>query len=304
MDPSATAVAERDAAYTHLRELLRTWTAAGRKTTTAGITSALKQSAVLDLVRLGFRSNAEFWEEAERRELVTRHRLDNGHWYVTMPGEPVPTDFATKQHAAPPTEDPSLAKFRGEVWSAFVDWDTEYRRFWDRKSRRAFFVPAVKGWIPSASDADRTRFIEVAPITMDIQIDWMKRFARASDMHDAVALLRALDADSPPGAFRRALETTGLLGAWRATLRSEVRAFVAGWASTHGVDMSELTEPQNARPKATPEPRAPKPNLKTTLSSPTSGNDDLRARVHRVVDVMSEDDLRELPLRGEHLLGL
>lgn len=296
----------RDRSFGALISLMKSWSETGRKTTTAGVTSALKQAGDLDLTALGFESNLEFWAAAEERGLVRRSRLANGHWYATLPGETPPQE---PSRSAPSLDQiGEVWKLRDPVWDAFVDWTDEYRRFWDLRARRLYLVPNLAGWVPTQIDS---RFVEIKPVTMATQIGWMTEFANSQDSEVKDVLLASLMPDAPRGAYRRALIQTQRLSAWRTLLRLRVAEQVLRWVVANDVDFTHLTERLVPRaPRNTPAPapggseRAASSTARGTHDEQPDERSDLRSLVHRVVDQMNEDDLKSLPLRGEHLLGL
>lgn len=296
--------AERQQVFTALTNLLLDWRANDRKTTTAGVTSALIKSGSLDLERLGFPSNAAFWEAAEEVGVIHRERLETGHWLVLLPGE----SFAGLPSASPSDTRATLVergvRLRSDLWAAFVDWDTDYRRFWDRDHRRVFFSPAAPGWVPPFLGS---RFIEIAPALQGTQIEWMKSFAELKPEEPRKRLIESLQADAPRGAFSKVLLATGFQFEWHNTLRSRIVERATNWARDAEIDIESIFEPARAAGSISASRPAQATGARTTGSrSRVSLGDQtpkLRAKVHRAVEVMTWDDLSNIPLRGEHLLG-
>lgn len=295
---------QREQAFAKLTALLRDWRVDGRKTTTAGVTSDLIRTGSLDLERLGMASNVEFWDAAEQAGVIRRERLATGHWLVLLPDETLDAVLSAidqpRSRVAPVD---ARMRLRGDLWSAFVDWDRDYRRFWDRDNGRAFFCPTIQGWIP---DDLFPRFIEITPALQETQLEWMTDFANSRPEESRKLLIEALDADAPRGAFRRALSATGLQSQWRQVLRDRIIEVATEWARAAEIDFASILEPireTDSIQRASSRHDAKEPPSRPRRSS-VSYETELRSRVHRAVDAMTWNDLANIPLRGEHLLGL
>ena len=301
-------VADRERVFETLREIVAEWRAAGRKTTTAGITSVLVSRHLLDTEALGFSSHQDFWEAAERAGVARRERLPNGHWFVLLPGEDLPNDVLTPN---PPVRGrASLGERRlpPDLWAALVEWDSRYRRFWDRENRRAFFVPSAPGWVPT--DLDESLYAEIQPVTREIQLDWMREFAAQQSGSVGEALTTALSVDAPIGAFRRALESEGLLDSWRRKLRDRVFDRATSWAESHNVSITWMVERDHPvrdlsqRRRVTGADDAPTSASAVTAAQSTVAAESVRRLVLRAVESMAIDELYSLPLRAHHFLDI
>src|SRR3954447_18682678 len=98
--------ARRAEAFAVARDIVTEWRASGRRSTTAGITSKMKQLGMLNLEMLGLAANKEFWEHATASGLVKVEQQANGHWFVLLPGEQL-SDFDVQ--LKPEAEPASLA---------------------------------------------------------------------------------------------------------------------------------------------------------------------------------------------------
>lgn len=317
-----------DEAYAALGEVLRGWRAAGRVTTTAGVGAELKNRG-LDVGQLGLPSLKEFWELADQRGVVCRHRQANGHWLLLLPGEPrrdatvagvsrsqaaVSSESGADRPTSPMVQDNrwrhALPRLKPLVWRAFVDWDEGYRRFWDRAASRPFMVPTA--WVPA--EIDPRVFLTIDPVTQATQLDWMRAFAAGKEGALQRGLEDALGSSAPVGAFRRVLDLDGSARDWHVTLAQHVGDVVAAWGEKHDIPRQQLFEP--GRPKPPPpydvegarrsQPSmSPRPSVAATCPADARGTgavEDLRGRVHRAVDAMPYDELATLPVRAWHLL--
>ncbi|CEH10539.1 Protein of unknown function [Propionibacterium freudenreichii] len=294
--------APREAALKLAVEVVSAWRRDGRVTTTAGLSSALKQSGI-EPKSLGFPAFKDFWQFAEERKMIFRHRAPSGHWLIMLPGEDAPDpDAIPTRVASPRTLDPAKVRLKAVVWRAFVVWDEAYARFWDRETAEAFMVPSA--WVPS--QVDDTRYLRFEPITQATQIAWMREFAETHDGVNKQELLEALEDNAPLGAFRKALSASGSLRDWHATLTLRVAKTVLLWCQQSGVPETELVEPTRRKtsqpvPSSVSDPYDVAPSERTH-DARSNLEAELRAAVHRAVDQMSLDELAALPVRACHLV--
>jgi hypothetical protein len=290
----------------------------------------MKQRGMLDLETLGMGANKEFWEQATASGLVHVEQQANGHWLVLLPGEKLSDfDVQLKTEADPTVvaHDMEL-RLKSDVWTSFVDWNTAFRRFWDRSHGRAFMVPASPGWVPQ--EIDPSRFTEIQPALNDAQIAWMRSFADSCGEPDRTALHISLAEHAPRGAFRRELHDRGLSRSWRDTLRAHILDEAVRWAQASEIEVSSIMENRHrdtdggiARPTTNqhlarlaptatlvasspmpvpePEARARSTNDKSNIQN-RDRVDVLRQKLHRVIDLMSWEELGQLPIRAEYLL--
>ena len=315
VDPSLLA-AQRKQAFELLAQIVRDWRQAGRKTTSAGVKSAMKaESAGFDEKALGYADFASFLNAAHSENYVDTFRQPNGHWMITLPGETRPE--ADGDPSSPqPRRSAEILRLRPEVWGAVVDWRTQHRRLWDTQEQRAFSYPVDADGRP-AWEGEPSRFHELSAVTQEQQIAWMRSFAEGFPSPQREVLSGALAPGNQVGTFRRALESLSLQSRWRDELHQRVFAHVMQWAEANSVPAAALTvRPLPVRrtgngsshgggrtlPTATPrfaDPRAPR-------SDYGGGGDavaELRARLHLIIDRMPLDELASLPIRAENLLS-
>jgi hypothetical protein len=328
-DDSPTGVA---ATFAAVGRVVREWRNSGRTTTTAGVKSALQREIPggFDETSLGFADFRSFLRGGATAGYFHLEKLPTGHWLILLPGETLAQALAAREEvravrnqeatevgvalpsaeASPARNAPASGAFptalaesqrlRADVWSAFVDWRTAHRRLWDRRVGRAFAYPVNGDGRPSW-EAEPARFAAIAPANEAVQINWMREWAATLPTPDRDKVSQALQDDAPRGEFRRQLSSLGLLADWRAELQRRVTQFVAQWATQHEVSLTELID-QRSRPRE--QSRAGSPPEPPPPSDPGERSDVawLRAKLHRIIDLMPLSELVELEIPAQYLL--
>ncbi|MDP9983608.1 hypothetical protein J2W14_003029 [Pseudarthrobacter oxydans] len=215
-----------------------------------------------------------------------RFRLEiiDGHPRITRPSmSPVGAQSGAVQ-----------GRLRADVWSTFITWDTG-KRYWDRRRRRAIFIPTddegIPSWERSPSD-----FVEIDPISMQEQLGWMGSFA-ATQSEPVREKLQAALKDPRPGAFKDELDEHGLSGAWRALLQRRVMEHSAGWAERNEIPLTSIVEKRDrahAKVLTTPKPES--------VTAPSTDVEQLRSRLRQIISDMSLAELSALPIPAAYLL--
>ena len=325
-------------AFAAVGRVVREWRDSGRTTTTAGVKSALQRETPggFDEKSLGFADFRAFLQEGQTAGYFHLQQLQTGHWVILLPDETLQEVLAAREEAraareqeatearaarqadvARPSAGASPAgkaqtgvasgtalaesqRLRADVWSAFVDWRAAHRRLWDRQVGRAFAYP-VNGEGRPSWETEAARFAVIAPADEAVQINWMREWAATLPSPGRETLSRALRDDAPRGEFRRQLSALNLLAGWRAELQRRVTQYVAQWAAQHEVSVTELLD-QRSRPREQPRVAAP-PELPAP-GGPVERSDTawLRAKLHRIIDVMPLSELVELEIPAQYLL--
>lgn len=210
---------------------------------------------------------------------------------VTVEGHPhiVPTS------ATPAKRPVEQGRLRPDLWTTLVSWDNGIR-YWDRRNRRAIFVPTddhgALAW-----DAAPERWVEIDSIPMQEQLEWMVDFANDQSESSQVLLLESLKG-APRGEFKRCLGDLGLTSAWRTRLRQRVTEHASDWAARAKLPPASILD-MTPRQASTPTPKVP--------ATPTPAGDDgeaarLRARLHHIIDRMSLSELAHLQVPASYLL--
>lgn len=191
------------------------------------------------------------------------------------------SDNAGDTHSEPP-------RFLSQdLWQALVNPHSNTIAWVDLKERRLHF-PAADDSDPEHGD-EPERYLRVPPIDQKLVRRWATAFIEQSTIDDRTALNEAI-ADPDSSWFRTLsaqLEARGLLSAWTCFHREQVGRHWGKWAQSHGV----ASHIGFARPGQV--------RRNQSRRSPTSR---LREHVHRVIDDMTEDELRQLLIPARFLV--
>jgi hypothetical protein len=209
---------------------------------------------------------------------------------VTVEGHPhiVPTS------AVPVTRQVEQGRLRPDLWTTLVSWDNGIR-YWDRRNRRAIFVPTddhgALAW-----NAAPERYVEIDGIPMQQQLEWMVDFANDQRESSQALLLESLRG-APHGEFKRSLNELGLTNAWRTRLRQRVTEHAYDWAARAKLPPTSILD------------MAPRPTTHAPAqgSESASAVDDteaarLRARLLQIIGQMSLSELAQLQIPASYLL--
>lgn len=230
----------------------------------------------IDLLRAG--------HDAGRFELVTV----DGHPHI------VPAAAVSEKR---PVEQGWL---RPDLWTTLVTWDNGLR-YWDRRNRRAIFVPTDERGAP-LWDVTPEKFVKIDPVPMQRQLEWMVDFANDQPEEKQHVLLESLR-DGTPGAFKRALGAVGLGSAWRTRLREKVTEHATEWAAQAKLPPTAILD-TTLRSSAAHSPSSDGATASPvrTARSTESESERLRGRLHAVIDRMSTAELSQLQVPAAYLL--
>lgn len=271
-----------------LQDAARSSAAAGRKLYGPQAKKALQNRyPELNLRDLGYRKLIDLLRaghDAGRFELVTV----NGHPHL------IPSATAPKKR---PVEQ---GRLRADLWMTMVTWDKGLR-YWDRRNRRAVFVPTTDEGTPEW-EVYPTKYVKIEAVPMQTQLEWMVDFAGDQDEKVQPRLLEALR-DTKPGAFKACLNEAGLATAWRTRLRQRVTEHAAEWAASAHLPPTSILDPV---PRASPaQAQSTEPGEKTAEAvAPVAPGEatELRARLHEIIDQMSLFELAQLQVPAAYLL--
>lgn len=254
---------------------------------------------------LGFRKFIDFLNDAQTRGHLFVFTDNNGHPRVSK--DPV---VAQPPSTSPGAPDEPPARMRQDLWSALVHWEDRSDRFWDRKERRAVYVP-VDGDGAPLWNSEPSRFARIAPVTRDEHLAWMHEFAESLEGPKRDALLQAAGPDAPRGALKNALRRHELSALWGAELQSRVTARAENWARVQGVRLDQIVErtpppvhpaglPSGAKNSLQPPSR---PESSDSQAEPVGETALLRRRLHGVIDKMSLAELAAIQVPALYLLS-
>ncbi|MDP9224688.1 MAG: UPF0158 family protein [Actinomycetota bacterium] len=294
---------QRDSAqaFSLLRTVVVDAYASGRSTFAAGIKPELQKRTVggFDEKRLGFRSFRQFLEAAEGEGVIHLEWVDGANKLQVVPFE-IPVRMS--KPPAPPqptTASRSRGRIRDDIWHAFLDWDDDVERYYDRVTDQAILIRAdsegkgTSASLPGApSEETSRRYVPIKHVPFIEQLGWMRSFAEGvPDEGLRQVLLHALESQRPAGSFATAVRSVPQLAtAWFDSLVTRVFDRIEAWATENDVDLKVLTGPKTS-PRAEPQ-RVEDMNL-----------DEVRALMHRVVDRMPLRDLLEIQVRVGYFLS-
>lgn len=210
----------------------------------------------------------------------------DGHPRITLPGH--------SKNLVLPRSGADQVRLKADVWSTLITWETG-ERYWDRKHRRAIFLPTdgegTPSWVSSPDD-----FVKIDAISMQEQLGWMKSFADSQSDPNREKLEAALK-DPRTRAFRNALDELGLSGAWRALLQRRVMEHSASWAAKNQVPLTSIVEKRERAQKKVPTTSEPEP-----LAASSTEVEKLRSRLRQIINDMSLAELSAIPIPAAYLL--
>lgn len=247
--------------------------------------------------RLGFPTFRSFLQAAEKAGRVELRDAPRGPDLDVLPPGTEP----------PPARSGNVTKrtwIRRDLWDAFTRWDEGFIRFWDPDARRAVRLPEEKPPGESEEDAslreawesDRSRFVPIEHIPVETVVGWAREFTGSLPPDPAqVALLNALEQELPIHNFTQLVRRLGLSPRWHEAHSARVREVVEDWARRNGVEIDLHTDADD-RPKSHP---GRTPRSAGSVVTLVASEDDLRRRVHDMVDRMTLPELLDLsiPLR-------
>jgi hypothetical protein len=288
-----------DAAFQTLTELVRQYALEGRTARGAGLKVELQRRIAFDEREIGFWAFGRFLAEAERRGLVLLSRIPGGDIEVTQRDSSM-TSTASRPLGSYPKYQPRRV-LRPDLWSCFVDWRQGWRRFYDRKNDRAVMFPieasplddVEQSRVRSSQKLDPSSFIEIEPIAVSIQMEWMRQFCEGStDAAVRAVLERSLAQQRPFSEFTRTIRLTRLGAAWHAFRVRNVATEIQKWADNNHLNLSLFNEsalPSDAN-------RSP---IETSPSA--TDEEDIRARIRAAIDRMPLGELLRLAIPLEYI---
>lgn len=197
-------------------------------------------------------------------------------------------------------------RVRPDLWTAFTKWNDSALRILEVDTGRAHFLPTrpTLGEDRSVSETRARYFVypskfrTIPAIERSVVLGWMKAFADNLSSAVGESLSLALTDERPFQAFKAVIQSANLERAWRSQHTELVAGVIQEWAKRSGLSI----DPYEALPAP---PAATREAARTTSRRPGPAGADidwLRSVAHRAVDRMSEDELRQLPVRLGDLL--
>lgn len=302
---------ERRSAFDALREVVRELEARGRQTVSAGVKPELQRRTLggFNERRLGFSSFSAFLAAAEEAGYVARTTTEHGHTFVTLAplASVVPEGGARIE---PPERPAPGRRLRRDLWRAFVDWREDILRFFDRELGQARVLPAEASRSEVGDDAELRhalaaqpdRFIEIKPIPMEQQLEWIRDFVQTHrEQFLAEELSEALAAARPVQAFSQLIRTdAALLQEWNRTRLHHVGSVVEAWIGEHELGINPWEETALRGSPLEGRPLRSEGNVEVPAEFEVER---LRQSLHRALDRMPAGELLRLPIPVEYLVG-
>ncbi|WP_182045216.1 OST-HTH/LOTUS domain-containing protein [Curtobacterium sp. ME26] len=285
--PDSNAVPSLSDVFDVLQESARSAAASGRVLYGPQAKKALQtRYPGLDLRALGYKKLIDLLRaghDAGRFELVTV----DGHPHV-IPALAAPRKRPVEQ-----------GRLRADLWTSLVTWD-HGERYWDRRNRRAVFVPTTEDGTPEWQ-VFPNKYVKIDAVPMQTQLEWMVDFANDQTERVQVRLLEALK-NPTPGAFKVSLNDLGLAAAWRTRLRQRVTEHASEWAARAHLSPASILDPASRSSPKSASRQEPEEGEAFESPSTTDEAARLRARVHQIVDRMTLSELAQLQVPAAYLL--
>lgn len=278
-------IADPDEAFRMLRRLIEDRVSDGKSTRSASLKPTLRELG-FNQEALGFKSFRQFLHDAESQGHVRLVRAPIGPDVDVLPREVV----------VPSASRPST-QVRSDVWGAFVQWNSELLRFYDRQADRVVTTSSSEdsGDFQRAWEREPGRFVPIRPVSPEITMTWMRDFAEALPEGTIKTELQStLGGSRPFRDFKDAVERLGLAGRWREVRHGHTRREIDGWveANALGIDLSRWPPPRSA------DSHPPLRRMATSPSASTTTREQILRAIHR----MSTAELLRVPIPAEYLI--
>lgn len=287
MELSVPGFADREEAFGAVAAMAEQLAQDGRSTLSANVKLSLQKASGGKFTEKvwGYSSFREFLQSAEGAGYVRLASDDNSPDVHVLPRLPPPV-------AAPTREPRRTLRVREDLWTAFTTWDTGVLRFFRLSDARAYTIPAnpqpnegpEHAELRAAYVAQSTDFVTIERISPATVKDWMLEFSAELPNPLGEQLTASLSEDRPFAAFKHHLSAAHADPKWHRFHAARVVAWVEKWAETHGLALDLHTMP--AKPVSAPAP----------LTAGDTAEDRLRALAHKVIDRMTVEQLRALPI--------
>lgn len=272
-------VTSREAAFAVLRDVVTRLQARGRSTKSAGLKPAINWYAPdsdFDVEALGFPSFRAFLEAAASAGYVQLRVAANAPDVEVIVSQ---ADAAEKHRS----------RIRADLWDAFVDWDPEVVRLYDKRDDVVHKMRSTSGF------EDRLRFVPIRPITQDATLKWMSEFAESYSEPVRGQLADALTAPKPFAAFSMAVKRLRLFHEWNQQRLDRVVERIDEWRQSAGLQL-EIFATSTERSGETSVSREEDAPERTSVPSSGMSIDALRTRIIDIISTMPPQDLLSLPL--------
>ncbi|MHB8687543.1 MAG: hypothetical protein ACYDB4_10160 [Candidatus Dormibacteraceae bacterium] len=290
------------ASMQELSQLVTDFVRTGKQATAAALKPQLqfRSIGVFSETALGFPNFRSFLREAESRGFV-RLRAHFGGDLLVLPVEAAEQPSAELSSPSEPTR---IKPIRQELWRAFFNWRPGFKRLYKLPSAEIYMFPeepnplwetAVNATLRAEWKASPELFVEIAPITQETQVRWMREFTEELPSGDAKqALTAALATTHPAAFFARLVMALPEAPAWKHFRLERVVAEIQEWAHQHQVTIDLFGRPTGIVAPATPAEPAP-------IGQPERlRSEELRRKILRAVEKMPLSDLLRISIPAEY----
>jgi hypothetical protein len=292
------------AAMRELSQLVDEFARNGKQANAAGLKPQLQFRSfnAFSESALGFPNFRAFLRAAEERGFI-RLRPAVGGDLQALPAEGAEDPSAHVSQSA--TEPKRVLPVRPELWKAFFNWRPGFKRLYKVSSGDVYMFPEVPSPIGETLlyatfraewKASPALFLEIEPITQEVQLRWMREFTEQLPAGDAKQALSAALATTHPGSFfTRLVAALPDAPAWKQFRLERVVGEIQTWADQHHVTIDVFGRP----PTTVAVPATPD----TTPSAPPIDKvrtEELRRQILRAVERMSVSDLLRIPIPAEY----
>jgi Uncharacterised protein family (UPF0158) len=296
-----------DAAYGVLVAAVQALQQRGRRPVAAGVKSEMQRLSAGGFLEgsFGFGTFRSFLDAAaaEGRVLLVQAPRGTGQDIeLLLPGQPAPAHTPARQRVR------KAQRIRHDLWRAFVDWNPDSVRIYDRARGKARCFPREPKPLepPDVTElrrrwqSDPDAFPRITPISRETQLGWMRQFVdhEVTDQASQEVLRMALNRpDRPETAFAQAVRVASVESErWNSFRAGRVRGVIERWLRDHNIvdDLDASDEPVATSSAVSREsvrrvPGPPEPPM------PRSTPDyDLRGALLSVLGRMSTDELLQL----------
>jgi len=270
-----------EAAFGLLEAAVKDAEAQGRTLYGASLKPMLQHqsSGWFDESKLGFSRFKMFLEAARDRGIIEYQRTEGGDFIVKLPVAEDPGEGQLEPSAR--ETERSSAWIRADLWKAFFDWSPR-QRYYDTVRDHAFLTTQHHATLTPGQ-------IEIEPITLEQQLEWMRRFAESAEEPFRAVLLAALGEEKPLAAFTMAVKATPLSSEWNRVRIERVAEAIRAWAIQHGVTV-EITDT--------------KPSVVSTPGVAAADVEYVRTLLHAAIDQMPAAELLRISVPLQYLIRI
>jgi hypothetical protein len=250
---------------------------------------------------LGFQKFTDYLLRVHSDLVSVERRAGSGDVLVSLRTTPAARVLYAPTLKQPKT--PAALVIRSDVWQAFANPDPERKRFFNKQSEKVVHYLDGKNSTERAQvDASPESFVEIPPISKDIQAGWMREFLDSASLppseKDALGPLISEPYSSTVNAtFTRALGDHSV--AWRKYRTAQVTSTIEKWAADAGIALAKLhVAPTESTSGAIQAAAAVGSHVTATLATApaNSGQMPPREQIFKLLELLTDDDITRLVL--------